>query len=382
LSRSATPYDSVDLHEVGGFSVRVSNEPDDPDWDDFVEQAPGSAYTQTSSWGRVRSTLGWRPVRVVVSENGRVAAGVQMLVRRLPVGGSIGFVSRGPLVSEDRPDLVGLVFDEVMATGRVSNVQYLVVHAPRGCDWMGHELMLRGLRPNVYEFDHTATICVDLRPDPDDILARMGRTTRRHLRAPNEVGVVVRRGSEADLPIFNRIKDAHAARLGYNRAAEGYYAQLWRALAPRGHVELFIAEYEGEPVSALLAIPFGDTSYHLEGPWSGKHPELRSNELLEWHAYKWAKAEGYRMADLVSVDRAVAESMLAGEGRPPQVRSADTFKLAFGGDPVLLPQGYDYFYNPVLRFAYRSIPRKVLASVSIKRLLHRFRTSAVGRRAS
>jgi lipid II:glycine glycyltransferase (peptidoglycan interpeptide bridge formation enzyme) len=366
------------VHEIGPYSVRVCDAPDDPEWDDFLEQAPGSAYPQTSCWGRVCASMGWRPVRVVVSDGARVVAGAQILTRPLPVGGNFGLVSRGPVISDDRPDLVGLVFDQMLALGRANKVQYLVVYAPSDGDWMCGELAQRGLRPSPHQIDYTATVRIDLQPELDELLARMRRATRRHLRSADKHVVAVRRGSEADLPIFNHLKDVHSARLGYTRRAEGYYTELWRALAPRGHVELFIAEYEGEPVSAALSIPFGDTCYSLEQPWSGEHGNLRSNELLEWHMFRWAKSEGYRFFDLMGVQRSAAEAMLAGEGKPSNMLTAESFKLAFGGDLVLLPQGYDHIYNPVVRFTYRSIPRKAFPSVM--RFADRVRLRAWGGR--
>jgi peptidoglycan pentaglycine glycine transferase (the first glycine) len=265
-----------------------------------------------------------------------------------------------------------------MALGRANKVQYLVVYAPRGGDWMCGELAQRGLRPSLHQSDDTATVVIDLRYDLDEMLARMSASRRRNIRTAASRGAAIRRGSDADLPIFNRLKDAHAARLGYDRRGEGYYAELWRALAPRGHVELFIAEYEGEPVSAVLAIPFGDTCYHMEWPWSGDHGSLRPNDLIEWETVGWAKSEGYRFSDLVGIGRSAAEAILAGEPRHPELHSADSFKLRFGGELILLPEAYDHVYNPVLRVAYRSIPRKMLPSVM--RFVDRMRARLWGRR--
>jgi len=290
-------------------------------------------------------------------------------------------VSRGPVVSQDRPDLVKIVFDEMMALGRASKVRYLVVYAPRGGDWMSEELTRRGLRPTGQEFEYTATTCVDLRPDLDSILAGMKRKTRQHIRnATKKQAVTIRQGSEADLPIFSQLKDAHAARLGYSRRSEGYYEGLWRALAPRGHVVLFIAEHDGEPLSAQLAIPFGDTCYHMERPWSGTHSKLDPNELLEWEVMRWAKAEGHETTDHVGIARSAAEAMLAGEPNPPGLRTAEYFKLGFGGEVTLLPKGYDYVYSPVLRFAYRTVPRRALPS--LMRFADRVRARVWGRRQS
>jgi peptidoglycan pentaglycine glycine transferase (the first glycine) len=375
--------DCSHVREVSGYPVRISNAPDDPAWDDFVEKEPSSAFQQTSGWGRARAFVGWQRIRVVISDGARVVAGVQMLLRALPAGGRVGLVSRGPVVPEDRPDLVKLVFDEMMAMGRRSRVRCLVVHAPRGSDWMGRELRLRGLRPSAFEFDYTATVCVDLQPNLDEILGQMRKHTRQRIRTAAKKGqVTIRRGSEADLSIFSRVKDVHATRLGYDRKSEDYYAELWRALAPRDHVALFIAEYEDEPISVQLCVPFGDTCYEIEHAWSGEHGKLGPNELLEWEIIRWAKSKGLRIVDQVGFQRSAAEAMLAGEETPSQLRSADCFKLAFSHHLELLPEGYDYLYNPVLRLAYRSIPRKMLTSTSMSSLVRRLRMRAQGRRAT
>ena len=43
-------------------------------------------------------------------------------------------------------------------------------------------------------------------------------------------------------------------------------------------------ELGDEPVSAMLAIPFGDTVVYKRGAWTGEHGALRPNEALHWAA--------------------------------------------------------------------------------------------------
>jgi lipid II:glycine glycyltransferase (peptidoglycan interpeptide bridge formation enzyme) len=362
------------VRQAGAYTVRVSREPDDPAWDGFLEQSPLGHHAQTSCWGRARASIGWRPVRVVVSEDGRVVGGAQMVTRPMPIGGEIGFVHRGPAVPKDRPDIVALVLDEMMAMGKASDVQYLVVQPPPGAHWMIEELVRRGFRYGAFDIDHTATLRMDLALSVDQLLSNMGRSRRKHLRSAHRRGLAVRRGSEADLPIFNHLKDLHSARLGYARRNPEYYDEMWRALSPRGHVELFVAEFEGEPVSAQLVIPFGDTCRHMERPWSGAHENLRPNEIIEWEAVKWAKSAGYRFTDWEGIEAPVAAAVLSGAEVPDDpAYSASLFKVRFGGYVVVDPSSYDYVYNPVLRFGYRCIPAKVMRSAWVRRVLFRFR---------
>ncbi len=286
-------------------------------------------------------------------------------------------MSSGPIVPEDRPDLAEFALDEMMAVGKGNKVRYLVANPPQGGDWTCNELVRRGFRPSPFQLESTATICIDLQPDLDGLLAKMTRTRRQNIRAAERRGVTVRRGSEADLPVFCHLKSAHAARLGYAPRGDGYYTELWRALAPRGHVELFIAEHGGEPVSALLVIPFADMCYHIERPWSGEHGDLRPNELLDWEAIRYAKSEGYRFTDLGGI-RPDARATSSGGPAPPHLTGWESFKLGYGGELILLPESYDYVYSPFLRFAYRSIPRKWLPS--LQRFADWARARAWGRR--
>ena len=258
-------------------SVRVSEASDDPDWDDFLERTPLAAHTQTSAWGRARASVGWRVVRAVVSERDRIVGGVQMEMRSLPFGGNVGLVFGGPTVDADCPDAADAVLDALMAMGRSFKVRYLAVQSAQGDDGVAERLARSGFRHGILDYlyiYHPASVWIDLTRDLETMFAGLSKSRRQHIQSAEKAGVVIRMGTEADLPVFVRLKEAHAVRLGYERRDNEYYEALWRALAPRGHVRLFIAEYEGEPVVALLVIAFGDTSHHIERPWSGAQPRV------------------------------------------------------------------------------------------------------------
>ncbi len=79
---------------------------------------------------------------------------------------------------------------------------------------------------------------------------------------------------------------------------EVYFSRLWRLLSLYGYIKVFLAEYEGEVVSALVVLVFRDTAYTLGIGWSGRHGKCRPNEVLYWSAITWAKAHGYPLLRL------------------------------------------------------------------------------------
>jgi len=363
------------VRSLKGFSIRFSDAPDDPDWDDFLERCSSwSICPQTSCWGQARASAGWEPTRAIISTDGGVVAGVNMVTHPLPVGGNIGFVCRGPVVPPDNPDLVKLVFDEMLELGRSVAVNYLVVQPPRGGDWMSERLAKLGFRPGAFDIDVTATVRLDLSKSLDELFSGMSPDCQGRIRQAERNGVTVRLGTEADIPVFNRLHERHCLRLGRIRRGESYFQELWRALAPRGHIELFIAEYEGEPVSAVLAMPFGEDCYNMERSWMGELDQLGADSLVEWETIKWAKAEGYRYGDLDGIDRQAAETLLAGQ--LPSDRDSESFyKAGFGGQVLLDPPALHYVYNPLLRSMFRLIPEGVMRSESMRRLIFKFRVS-------
>jgi hypothetical protein len=68
------------------------------EWDALVERTPGTDVTQLSAWARVRASAGFSSLYVHAHRDGKLVGGAQLLYRRLPVVGRVGYVSYGPVV--------------------------------------------------------------------------------------------------------------------------------------------------------------------------------------------------------------------------------------------------------------------------------------------
>ena len=65
----------------------------------FMEVHPKGHVLQSWEWGKVKEVTGWKPIRIVVEDNGEVVAAVSLLKRQLPAGlGSIFYSPRGPVL--------------------------------------------------------------------------------------------------------------------------------------------------------------------------------------------------------------------------------------------------------------------------------------------
>jgi hypothetical protein len=140
-----------------------------------------------------------------------------------------------------------------------------------------------------------------------------------------------------------------------------------------GLVRLFVAELEGRTISAALNFPFGDTVRGWKIGWAGDHSECCPNDLLYWESIHWAKVNGYRCFDFVSIEKDLAQKMQQGDPVDwKSVEGPSKFKVGFGGTPVVLPKPYYRFYDPILRTLGQAGGSKLIESRTGERLLGRF----------
>ena len=155
---------------------------------------------------------------------------------------------------------------------------------------------------------------------------------------------------------FYQLTKATALRRKGATRSPDYHSKLWRFYEPSHHVKLFLAEYEDEPISGLLTVPFGNTVVAELFGWSGEKSRCRPNDLLFWNALEWSKDNGYEIFDLGGVDISVAQA-LQNKNPPPEGTNwgPTRFKLGFGGSLKLLPPTVEYVssraFRQILRYS-------------------------------
>lgn len=353
------------------YEVRLACGGPDPEWDAFVACTPGGHHAQTSLWAQVKASSGWRATRIIVTEHARVVAGGQCLSRPMLLDARVGYVTRGPLCPSAAPGLTELVLDELLMAAGSSCVSFLVIQPPGNDELVARLLAERGFAPGWIELAPTATVLIDLTANEAEILNHMKRQTRQNIRRGEQRGIEVSEGYESDLHNFHRLYAATSERHGTRPYPLQYFVQMWPILQPSGYLKLFLATCDGEPVSALLTIPFGDTVVASKLGWSGLYGDCRPNEVLFWEVMKWARAHGYRFFDLEGIDVEGAKAIVAGKPLPEELTESSTrLKLSFGGNVVLHSGPYDRIRPKPLGWMYNAVkPRLVAWPVAHQQLL-------------
>jgi peptidoglycan pentaglycine glycine transferase (the first glycine) len=356
------------------YQVKVSDEPIDPEWDAFVSSLPHGHHVQTSLWGQAKEVLGYRAMRVTASEDGRIVAGGQLLIRKLMPFVSIAYLSKGPVLAAWDPSLARIITDELKRVARANHFAVLALQPPNNDAEFKALLADRGFRPSWVELAPTATILHDLTQETGEILSQMKRQTRQKIRRSERAGITTREGTEADLPAFYQLYVTTSQRQGFTPYPEEYFDRMWQVFSEQDLIGLIIAEYRNTPVSALLLVSFGNTVIPKILGWSGEHGKGRPNDALFWAAIQWARTHGYHYFDMEGIDREGAELMLSGQPLPEALRhTPDFFKLGFGGSVTLLPQSYYFVPSLLWRWPYSKIFGSNGLSPAIQGSFERFR---------
>ena len=299
------------------------------DWDELVAATGRAHLLQLSGWAEVKAATGWSVQRFILeAESGTTRVGVaQVLLRALPLGLSIAYAPRGPLVvAEHLPDAIVAL---AQALGAQRCTSLLCDPEEPDADAVHAALRTNGIRPAGIFVQPRRTLLLDLRPTPDELLGAMKKKTRQYIHKAERAGVVTE--DTADLDRYLAVLGRVAARDRFALHDRAYFERIRAAFGDGVH--LTIARVGADDVGAMLVVRRGDRAWEMYGGWSGEHPEERPFYLLKWRSIARMRELGVARYDMwgltergVSADRTVAhDDPLAG---------VEQFKLGFGGDVV------------------------------------------------
>lgn len=369
--------DGKNMSPLGGGSSASSlravwgDDPVDPAWDRFVASHPMGHHTQSALWSQVKSSAGWATARLVLQRGGAIVGGAQLLHRRFTWHVGAGYLAKGPLLAPGEESLLPDVLQEVEHHARRLHLRHLTIQPV--AENVARFAPARSYFPGSVEVTPPATALIDLDRPIEEVLGGMSAKTRYNIRLSARKGITVKEGSGDDLAAYYRIYLQTAERQGFQPSSRSYFRRLWEVLEPGGHVRLTLAELDGEPLSAQLAVVFGDSVVNKMSVWSGREGSRRPNEALQWDTIEWAHGAGFASYDLEGLPRKVAETVRDTGQLPDSHRqSVSSYKLGFGGRVVVFPPPFDFLPDPALRWVYGRLVGRV-DHKRVKRLVQKVR---------
>jgi len=337
------------------------------DWESFLKSFPDSHLLQTPEWGELKASYDWQAIRVIAKMEIRrkqdavdnlppaASTGAQVLFRRLIPGFSFAYIPKGP-IGPDWKDL----WPEVDEICRRKRAVFLKVEPDLRdiggdtqmdpMDWSGK--LLPGFIQSPHPIQPRCTLIMDISGDEDQVLARMNQKTRYNIRLALKKGVIVH--PSEDIENFYRLMEVTGNRDQFGVHNKSYYQRAYDLFFPRGACELLVAEYEKEPLAALMVFTHGRRAWYLYGASSNDHRDRMPNYLVQWEAIRWARNRGCLQYDLWGIpdeDEEILEAQFT--SREDGLWGVYRFKRGFGAKFCRGSGAWDRVYQPVLYRIYR-----------------------------
>ena len=301
----------------------------EPGWDDFVGAHPSSHVLQLEGWARLKQRVGWQVHQAILADaDGTFRAGALVLQQRR-LGLSLGYVPGGPLVDWSRPADADGMRAELLRCARTHGLHVVKIE-PELPDTPAHRRQLArlGFRPSRQTVQPRSTIKVDLAGSDADLLGRMKSKWRYNVRRAQRAGTQVRVGGPADLERLHALMQATGRRQGFPPHAPAYFEAAFELLP--NHLELLLAEVQGETVAAVVLALCGGSAWYLWGASSSRHRHAMPNYALHFTAMQRARAAGAGTYDLWGIPDplgAVAAAMREAQGAWPDSLPVDLARL-------------------------------------------------------
>lgn len=322
-----------------------------PTWDEFVQAQPLGHILQTTAWGQLKSRFGWQTETVQVADGGAL-----VLLRRLPLGFTLAYVPRGPLVNWETLTARAPLLTALDQLCRAHRAICLKIEPDLpDTDQAAAQLAALGFRPSPQTVQPRRTLVVDIRGTEADILSRMKQKTRYNIRLAEKKEVTARAAATpADVEAFVELMRVTGTRDNFGVHTPAYYRAAYQLFQPAGRCELFLAEYNGAALAGVMVFGLGQRAWYFYGASSNQERQRMAPYLAQWAALRWAKTRGAQTYDLYGVpDEPEATLEAQFENRHDGLWGVYRTKRGWGGQLTRTLGAWDRVYHPPLYWLYR-----------------------------
>ena len=211
------------------------------------------------------------------------------------------------------------------------------------CNFRSNEtgLDFEGVQPNF-------VFRLDITPSEITLLQNMHSKWRYNIRLAGKKGVKIRLAEDKkDLRVFYDILEETAVRDKFLVRGYEYFEWIWDYMVEGGYAQVFLAEYQGQVISAALTMVLGEKAWYLYGASSNEHRNVMPNYLIQWEMIRWARQQGCTLYDFRGVSGDLDESNpLYGLYR---------FKKGFNGDFTEFVGEWDQVYSSVFYWLWNRV---------------------------
>lgn len=355
-------------------------------WDEFVKNHPIGSIHQSSAWARFQGAIKGRGqywiIALVDEETGspkknapalKIIGGTVVIRHKMPKGYSWFYGSRGPLLDyenlskEEINTQVSLLLEEIAKLSKLEHSIFLRFDPPILANSSKHTPSLfknfRKIKEGFYPQD---TLILDLEKSEEELLSEMKPKGRYNIKLAEKKGVKIEKytandGTQSNKKELNKAIDDFYELLGDTTTRDGFtrhpkeiYLDMVENLTlnktqfTQKHPPqaiLYLAKFENIPVAGMIAVVYKDTTTYYYGASSNEYRNTMAPYLLQWHAIKEAKKEGFKCYDFMGISPE--------NDQKHKLSGVTDFKNKFGGKRLTYINPQEHAFKKLLYLAYK-----------------------------
>lgn len=274
---------------------------------EFVDNFSSTSLMQSMNWADVKK--GWEREYVYLEEDGKIVMAMSLVIRKIIGSKSMIYAPRGPVGDIYDIQKVKKITEEVDKIAKKYNAFVFRFDPERYYDEKLEEMYVKeGYKVRNRKFGKNELI----QPRYNMILNISGKTeeevfkgysekTRYNVRVAKRKGVTVRYSRNAeDLKTFYNLYVVTGIRDKIASRPYDYFERMLNTF-DENHMRIYIAEFEGEALSAAIAINYGKKTFYLYGASSNEKRNLMPNYLMQQEMIEWAIETGCDLYDFGGV---------------------------------------------------------------------------------
>lgn len=318
--------------------------------DEFFKKSKYSNLHQSFEWAELKSDK-WAKEVVYIEDSNKITAAMVVLIRKIGLH-SMMYSPRGPICDIYNIETVNKMIEECSIIAKKYKAFVLKIDPAVRYN----EELEKLYKKNNYKIKNDVKDILELmtpirsmvlnieNKDIKQVFSEFKSKTRYNIRLAERKGVKVRYSrNEDDLKKFYDLMIITAKRDEIAIRSYEYYKHVMKAFGKMARI--YIAEYEGQPLSAAIAIMYGRQVMYIYGASSNEKRNLMPNYLMQYNMIEWA------------VENKCAEYDFGGIFNTTMENGLYRFKEGFCGTEGCIKYigEIDKVYNSVYYYAYERL---------------------------
>ena len=265
---------------------------------DFVDNHDSASIMQSLEWKTLKEN--WKQEVVYLKKGKEIIAGMTILIRRIPVINiNLMYAPKGPVCNIEDIETVKKLIEEA----RPLADKYKACGLRMDPEVLRNEKIETLYRKNGFKvrnegFDRADMIqprynmILNIKDKTEEeLLKQFAEKTRYNIRLSGRKNVTVRYSRDReDLKTFCELQRITGERDGFMIRNDEYFEKMLE-IYNKKIMRIYLAEHEGDILSAALAINYGGKMWYMYGASSNEKRNLMPNFAMQWEMIKWGLEE-------------------------------------------------------------------------------------------